>query len=384
MHASTARPRRTIYAVAMAATLLLGACGGSGTDSALPSGDASSDDASSDGGSVDSAGDASGDSAGNDAGDSPGGSVELATTPIPFRDLYDFRDGSEPTTRTEDVQLDECPLLSLNTLEASSGTYSKPTTLGNATALSCSFGNSPGTLTVTVEAAADVETDDHSGRAYNIDVEPIVEPQDGPGDKAVILIDTAFAETLGNDGNRYLYFFVLGDQAVTIRSTAFKVRDDGWRALADEVAGNLESGAAGGTVETVEVTDEVEPYTIEICGFVTIEQVAALTGDDPSTITTDHSPERYTCRWVGVEGLGFSYSFGSGLTHGEALSSGSPDLSGELDGILAAGDEISYIVWYLEDDPWSFTVRSDNEKYFSTADAIAINLFQRIEKPDPL
>lgn len=96
-------------------------------------------------------------------------------------------------------------------------------------------------LSLTVEDASSAETQDHSGRAYNLDVEPVVEPQDGPGTEAVLLIDEAFVDS-GLSGLTYGYFFVEGDVAVFIESTGFDAGSDALRVLADEADARLLAG----------------------------------------------------------------------------------------------------------------------------------------------
>lgn len=96
-------------------------------------------------------------------------------------------------------------------------------------------------LGVLVEDASTAETDDHSGRAYNIDEEPVVEPQDGPGTKAVLLKDDAFAD-VGGSGITYGYFFVQGDVAVFIESTGFDAEPEPLRVLAEEANARLLAG----------------------------------------------------------------------------------------------------------------------------------------------
>jgi hypothetical protein len=371
----TTRARLARAGTAVAATLLVAACSGSGTDSGDAAPGATSAPAE-----ESPAGEAP-------SGEAPAaGSADLSTAPIRFRDLYDFRSAGAPAAQTEAVQLDACPLLSLDMLVASSRAYSNPTVLTQATAQRCTFASGPAfTFSVEVEPAADVDVDNHRGRAYNFDVEPIVEPQSGPGEKAVTLVDTAFADLSDEDGFRYLSFFVLGDQAVTLRATAFEVNDDGWRVLADEVAANLESDAADGPAETVEVVDSVEPYTMEQCGFVTIDQLAELTGFDAANITTNHTPDQFECRWDHPEQFGLSFRFGAvGFNYADAVGHApDDDRQGEL-GVLAVGSGVFYDVWLQAGDERGFTVNADTEGWFRAADAIAVNLVQRIEKPTPL
>jgi hypothetical protein len=55
------------------------------------------------------------------------------------------------------------------------------------------------TFSVEVEPVPDVDIDNHSGRASICDVESIVEPPSGPGEKVVTLVDTTFAN-LSDEG----------------------------------------------------------------------------------------------------------------------------------------------------------------------------------------
>ncbi len=91
-------------------------------------------------------------------------------------------------------------------------------------------------ISVRLEDAAIAPIDDHSGRAYNIDSEPLVVPQDGPGESAVILVDTAFADLREDEGFAYAYFFVQDGAAILVRTTGLEIGRDNLRVLADEVS----------------------------------------------------------------------------------------------------------------------------------------------------
>lgn len=95
-------------------------------------------------------------------------------------------------------------------------------------------------LQLTLESTATSAVEDHSGRAYNIDVEPTAVAQDGPGTDAVLLVDEAF-DKVGGEGFPYGYFFVAGDVTVFIETVGLDVGEDGLRALADEAASRLGS-----------------------------------------------------------------------------------------------------------------------------------------------
>lgn len=100
----------------------------------------------------------------------------------------------------------------------------------------CSWRDASGGISIELllEDVATAETVDHSGRTYNIDVEPVVEPQDGPGELAVLLIDSAFTD-LGSDELPYGYFFVEGDLAVYLKVVGVDVGRELLRVLAEEV-----------------------------------------------------------------------------------------------------------------------------------------------------
>jgi hypothetical protein len=74
--------------------------------------------------------------------------------------------------------------LSDATLQAALAVETTTPALSRATAARREWDVFPGTLSGEVESAGDVDVDDHSGRAYNIGIEPTVDPQDGPGEKA--------------------------------------------------------------------------------------------------------------------------------------------------------------------------------------------------------
>ncbi len=171
---------------------------------------------------------------------------------------------------------------------------------------------------------------------------------------------------------------------MTLRANAFQVNDDGWRVLADEVAANFESGAADGPAETVEVVDVVESCTTEQRGSVALDQLAALTGLDAVSITTNRAPDQFPSRWDHPEQLGLSFRFGAvGFNYADAVGNApDSDRQGEL-GILAVGSAVFYDARLQAGDVRGFTVNDDTEGWFAAADAIAVNLVQQIEKPTP-
>ena len=207
-------PHRSRAWLALATLLFVAACGGGGDDdAATPDGTTVGSDAAPD--TSDSAPDSTPDTTG---AASPGRACGLLDE-----------------TFLDDTFADE------------QGTFGDPydfgAGVGSPDGLTCTWddGSTGLSLRLTLEDAASAETDDHSGRAYNIDVEPVVEPQDGPGEKAVLLVDQATSD-LGGEGFPYGYFFVEGDDAVFIETVGLDVGADKLRTLADEAAAHIAEG----------------------------------------------------------------------------------------------------------------------------------------------
>jgi len=298
---------RMIQMIAVVA-LLAAACGGSGSDDA--EGAQSNDPVAADGGS-------SSFPDGVPTVDDLG--LDLPTTPISMQEAI-VDDWAGAT-----VQLDSCSLLTDATLESSLSVDGTAATLDRASGTECNWTAFPGTFSVRMERAADVEVDDHSDRAYNIDIEPIVEPQDGPGEKAVILVDTAFSDGDAAEGVVYAFFFVLDGQAVTLRSSGVSIGErQAWRVMADEVAANLT--AAGDSGDASEA-GEAAP---DSCTMYSVSDVAAIIGIEEAEISTEHNLETHHCTWKAG-----NYSLSLGFTSGD----GSPP----FDEMLAADpDKTSY------------------------------------------
>lgn len=115
--------------------------------------------------------------------------------------------------------------------------------LGESPSSSCAWkeGSTGLTLQVTLEPATTSEIDDHSGRAYNIDVQPVAVPQDGPGTSAVLLTDPAF-ENSSDENFAYGYFFVADEVTVFVKSVGLDLGAKKLRAMADEAAERIAAG----------------------------------------------------------------------------------------------------------------------------------------------
>ncbi len=266
---------KRVTTIVLLLALLGAACGGSEDDSVgQPSVDGESSAAPTD---------SSGDDSAATGSDVAVVDLNLSTAPIPYQSTFvdAWPGGASP-------QVDECSLLDGATIAAAMKNPDE-VTLDRATSTSCDWVVFPVGFSVVVEPASEVDVDDHSGRAYNIDVEPVVKPQDGPGEKAVLLVDTVAA-----DGFEYAYFFVLDDRAVTIRSTAVPIAGvEAWRTMADEVAANLASGAAA---PTGDADSEADP-----CGFFTTADAASLLMTTPEEVTFFTDPTGRSCQWEAGE-----------------------------------------------------------------------------------
>lgn len=207
-------------------------------------------------------------------------------------------------------QLEACPMLSDATFLASVAGDRSGLPSTEATNAVCRWSYPGMSFSVFLEQAGDVDVVNHGGRAYNIDVEPVVTPQSGPGTNAVLLSDTAFVE-LGSDQFDYAYFFVLGDEAVTLRSTGLGMRPEAWRVMADEVAANLAAGNGGlDAAAALETASQVEAGSaavgpVDPCGYLGTGQVAELMGiaGTPVTVSVvERGAQTQVCTWESAEG----------------------------------------------------------------------------------
>ncbi len=188
---------------------------------------------------------------GSDA-DPAEGSTSAAPSPDPTTENVEEPDEPEPS---EDVPAptagDACAVLDpafLDDLLDGESTvfgtpyeFQEPVTAGPSDFCAWKEGSTSLTLQVTLEPTATSQIDDHSGRAYNLDVEPVPVPQDGPGTSAVLLTDPAF-EGSGQGDFAYGYFFVLDDVTVFVESVGLDLGASNLRAMADEAATRLAAG----------------------------------------------------------------------------------------------------------------------------------------------
>lgn len=236
-------------------------------------------------------------------------------------------------------QLDACPMLSDATFVASVAAGRTDLPSLEATGARCTWSYPGMSFAVTVEPASDVDTLNHGGRAYNFDVEPVVTAQTGPGANAVLLTDTAFVST-GGDSFDYAYFFVLGEEAVTLRSTGLGMDADSWRIMADEVAANLTDGNGGlAAAAAAETQGQVEAGTaalapVEPCGYFGSDQVAEFMGiaGEPVTVSVVERGQTQVCTWDSAAGHQLTILARTNDTQGPTYFSdiGATDVSGQV------------------------------------------------------
>ena len=345
--------------------------------------------------------DAATDSSTNDAtpedappGGSSTGVASLSSRPIAWAEV--FRPGAAPSAAPEDSapSLAECPLLSSASLAAaiSSNSLEQPT-LREATTTACTWSGSFTNFEVTTEPAADVDVDDHSGRGYNLDVEPVVDTQDGPGEKAVLLTDTAFADTEFNDGTPYAYFFVIDGQAVTLRMTALPINDDGWRPMADEVAAAITEGTAGLAAPPVETPaptgDESAAAPVVACEYLTVDDVGQLFGVDPSTVTVQVQTTGQVsgCTWDAESGAVlniFGYSSEETFDEYPDFNSGAEDISSAVGApaYRRGNDAVVFVDDVSGDFTITYVVDVGTTPGGADTEAALINVMSRLGPPD--
>lgn len=147
--------------------------------------------------------------------------AQLTSTPISFADAVG--DNSEMQ------EAGPCPFVSDKTIIASVRS-SFEITRNEVSGSKCRWAYNAGfAIEVTIEDAATARP--VAQRRYNMDIDPVLEPQSGPGKNAVVLNDTAFGNPLP-----YAYSFEQDGRLVFMSYTGFKTNTAIMRPAADEIA----------------------------------------------------------------------------------------------------------------------------------------------------
>ena len=148
-------------------------------------------------------------------------SASLTMTPISFADATG--------ENSEMVEVGPCPFLSDETAKASVRTSSEISRREVSNSL-CRWAYNAGfAIEVTIEDLASARP--IKERLYNIGVETVIEPQDGPGTNAAVINDTAW-----NKNIPFAYSFEKDGKLIFIRYTGFKTNPEIMRPAAVEIA----------------------------------------------------------------------------------------------------------------------------------------------------
>ena len=126
-----------------------------------------------------------------------------------------------------------------------------------------------------------------SERSYNIDIDPVLSAQDGPGENANILSDTAWDKPLP-----YAYSFEKDSKLVFIKYTGVHTRVDKMREAAEEVANRMTNAK---TIEH-QRREAANPY--KPCEtWTTLEILSAFGFADDSTVRSSAGSGLTSCQW---------------------------------------------------------------------------------------
>ena len=200
----------------------------------------------------------------------------LSSTPVSFADATG--------ENSEMIEVGPCPFVSDETIKASVRT-SFEITRQEVSNTNCRWAYNAGfVIEVTIEDLANAKP--LSERRYNMDVDPVLAPQDGPGVNAAVLNDTAWDKPVP-----YAYSFEKDGKLVFMRYTGFKTDSAIMRPAANEIAQRM------GTAPDIERQNRELLVPFEACSVWTDSDIRTVFGaGDTSTVATGaRGPS--TCSW---------------------------------------------------------------------------------------
>lgn len=127
---------------------------------------------------------------------------------------------------------------------------------------------------------------------YNMDIPPVVQPQDGPGSDAVALLDPTWD---ADNPRPFGFVFNADNRQFRISTTGVKTSVDRMRAVADEIVGALPT--AGPVVETANAEPTLDPCVYEIATIV-----ALFNGQADETLSQKSYVPGSSCTYRGYVG----------------------------------------------------------------------------------
>lgn len=208
------------------------------------------------------------------------GASALTTTPISFADA---------TGETSELmEVGPCPFVSDEIIKASvRSTFEiKRMQVSNT---ECRWAYNAGfSISVTIENLSTARP--VSERQYNIGVDTTSSPQDGPGQNAFVLNDTAWDRPIP-----FAYSFEKDAKLVFMAYTGFKTNAETMRPAADEIAARM-SSAPSIEPQQRHVTEPFKP-----CETWTEQDLKTVFGAGDSTTIGPGASTMHTCKWTLLE-----------------------------------------------------------------------------------
>ncbi len=125
-----------------------------------------------------------------------------------------------------------------------------------------------------------------STRRYNMDIDPVLSPKDGPGTNAAVLNDTAWDRPVP-----YAYSFEKDGKLVFIRYTGFKTDAEIMRPAADEIARRM------GDAHAIEPQRRQLAVSFEACEVWSKQDLATVFGTSENALIEPGRRSLSTCAW---------------------------------------------------------------------------------------
>lgn len=200
----------------------------------------------------------------------------LTNTPI------SFADATGETSQM--IEIGPCPFVSDEAIKASVRT-SFEITRREVSNTECRWAYNAGfVINVTIEDVATAKP--VSERRYNIGVDTVIMPQDGPGTSAAIINDTAWDKPLP-----FAYSFEKDGKLVFMRYTGFKTGGDIMRPAANEIAARMS------TAPTIrqERRQRTEPF--KPCGVWNESDLKTVFDTGETAVVAPGAKGMSTCSW---------------------------------------------------------------------------------------
>lgn len=215
--------------------------------------------------------------------DSKAQTVELPLNPINLATAYAPLTGQAPS-------IPVCPWLSDASAAAAVDVVmtDKPMVRRSVTSSQCKWNVNLG-FTLTIRSTPLVDAVSPSSIKYNMDVPPVLAPQDGPGSDAVAILDPTWD---AKNPRPFAFAFNADNRQFKITTTGVKTSIDRLSAVADEIAAALPTATA-----VVEAKDAVP--TLDPCVYQQATVVSLFNGQAADVLTQEPYLPGSSCSYKG-------------------------------------------------------------------------------------